>query len=172
MDPWPELVRDHGPVVWSTAWRLLRCDADAADCFQATFLAALDVSRREAVRSWPALLRRLATARALEMLRRRVRERGRVDAIDPDAVASPGPPDGSGELAEALRAALARIDPRQAQAFWLVTFEGMAYAEAAAQLGLTENHLGVLVHRARARLRRLLHAFDPAPAPVGPKEAP
>jgi len=41
---------------------LLRHEADSADCFQRTFISALEVTKRETVRNWPGLLRRLATA--------------------------------------------------------------------------------------------------------------
>jgi RNA polymerase sigma-70 factor (ECF subfamily) len=170
-EPWPELVREHGPLVWSTSYRLLRCRADAADCFQATFLAALDVARREPVRSWPGLLRRLATARALEMLRRRVRERGRIEPMDPDGVAGRAEASDAAELADALRVALTRIEPKQAEAFCLVALDGLSHREAARELGLTENHVGVLVSRARGKLRRLLSPFDPSPDTRAAREA-
>jgi len=32
----------HGPLVWQTAWRLLGHEADAADCFQETFVSAME----------------------------------------------------------------------------------------------------------------------------------
>ena len=76
MTDWSKVVREHGPIVWKTAYRLLGNDADAADCFQNAFVSALEVVRKEAVRSWPALLKRLATARAMERLRQRHREAG------------------------------------------------------------------------------------------------
>jgi RNA polymerase sigma-70 factor (ECF subfamily) len=66
MTDWSQIVEEHGPLVWRTAQRLLRHEADTADCFQRTFISAVEVSQREAVHSWPALLRRLATARALD----------------------------------------------------------------------------------------------------------
>ena len=73
------LAGDHragGAAVWRTAYRLLGNRADADECFQEAFLAALEVSRREPVRDWGALLRRLAAARALDRLRRRYRHGG------------------------------------------------------------------------------------------------
>jgi RNA polymerase sigma factor (sigma-70 family) len=69
-------------------------------------------------------------------------------------------------LADALRAALARIDPRQAEAFCLVALEGFPNTRAAELLGTTPNNVAVLLHRARAALRQRLRAFDPA-APGG-----
>ena len=166
MTDWEAIVREFGPVVWRTAFRLLNREADAADCFQRTFLAALEVDREERVRHWPAILRRLATARALEQLRGRYRE-SRLSSELPDeppldpAALDPVELVSGGELALALRKALARIDPQQAEVFFLVCLEGSTNAEAAAAIGITANHAGVLLHRCRAALRERLRAFDP-----------
>src|SRR5580765_4314417 len=112
MTDWSQIVAEHGTLVWQTARRLLTQEADAADCFQRTFLAAVELAQRESVRHWPALLRRLATARALEQLRERMQRRARFatdvavdrqvdqEAIGPDSAAS------ASELADDLRAAL------------------------------------------------------------------
>ena len=82
MTDWRNIVSRHGPAVWRTAYRLLGAHADAADCFQEAFLAALQMSRRQRVRSWPALLQTLTTRRALDELRRRIRRRdGEVFAL-------------------------------------------------------------------------------------------
>jgi RNA polymerase sigma-70 factor (ECF subfamily) len=172
MTDWPEVVRRHGPLVWRTAYRLLAHHADAADCFQRTFLAAVELARSEPVRNWPAALRRLATARALDQLRQRIRHRGRFDP-SPDGRDEPGrSPDpvdavSGGELAAALRRALADIDPRQAEVFCLVALDGLSYPEAGELLGLTANHVGVLLSRAKAGLREKLRAFDPTRQPGG-----
>ena len=167
MTDWPAVVRDHGPLVWRTAYRLLNHDADAADCFQRAFLSAVELVAAEPVRHWPAVLVRLATARALEQLRQRYRRHERFAAL-PDEPVSTGATDpladaAAGELADALRAALAAIDPTQAEVFCLVCLEGLSNRDAANQLGITANHAGVLLHRARAALRDRLKAFDPTP---------
>ena len=67
-----------------------------------------------------------------------------------------------GELAERLRDALAEIDPAQAKAFCLISLEALTNREAAEVLGVTSNHVGVLLYRARQALREKLIAFDPA----------
>ena len=82
MTDWSQIVAEHGPIVWKTAHRLLSNEADAADCFQRTFLSAVEFARQQPVRHWPALLRRIATSRALEQLRVRIRERDRHTALD------------------------------------------------------------------------------------------
>lgn len=73
MVDWDAIVARDGPTVWRTAYRLVGNRADAEDCFQETFLAALPIFRREPVDCPRALLQRVATARALDRLRRRYR---------------------------------------------------------------------------------------------------
>jgi RNA polymerase sigma-70 factor (ECF subfamily) len=161
MTDWSAIVREFGPVVWRTAFRLLGNHADAADCFQRAFLSA--VEQPGTVGNWPGFLKRLATARALEQLRTRYRDAPRSRDLDdpPAPAADPLDAAAAGELADALRAALAEIDPQQAEVFCLVCLDGLSYPDAAAGLGVTANHAGVLLHRARAALRERLRAFDP-----------
>src|SRR5690242_14067631 len=124
MIDWQAISRQYGSLVWRTGYRLLGSDADAADCFQETFLCALDVSKRQAVRNWPALLQRLATARALDLLRRRKREtRSRVEAAEWEQVASeelgPDRRVEDAEFMESLRAAVAKLPGQQGEVFCL-----------------------------------------------------
>jgi RNA polymerase sigma-70 factor (ECF subfamily) len=166
MTDWSQIVGQHGPIVWKTVYRLLDHEADAADCFQNAFVSALELSRKEAVRNWPGLLRRLATARALERLRQRYRESGRLSTladrstVDTKAV-EPGRAAQASELAEDLRAALAELDTRQAEVFCLACLEGLSYRQIAGQLGVTVNHVGVLLSRGRSSLRERLRAHGP-----------
>ena len=60
---WPVIVRQHAPLVWQTAYRVLGHHADATDCLQETFVSAWKISCREPVKNWPGLLQHLATAR-------------------------------------------------------------------------------------------------------------
>jgi RNA polymerase sigma-70 factor (ECF subfamily) len=169
MTDWSQVVQQHGPMVWRTAQRLVNNEADASDCFQRTFLAALELERTQPVRNWPALLKRLATARALECLRQRRREAGRRAALPEGSVADRrevGPVQAAeaGELAGHLREALAGLDAQQAQVFCLACLEGFSYQQIADQLGVTVNYVGVLLHRARSGLQQRLQAHGPAPA--------
>jgi RNA polymerase sigma-70 factor (ECF subfamily) len=166
MTDWDAVVREYGPVVWRTACRLLTHEADAADCFQRTFLAAVETTAAEPVRNWAGLLKRLTTARALEQLRARYRDAPRSAALPDELPPDPSAADpldrvAAGELAAALRVALAAIDPRQAEVFCLVCLEDLSYSDAAEQLGMTPNYAGVLLNRARTALRERLRAFDP-----------
>lgn len=166
MVDWAQLVQEHGPLVWQTVYRLVGHGADAADCFQNTFVAALQLSRREAVLHWPAMLKRLATTQALDCLRRRIRERGHRQRLAEEAshprVLTPEQTAEQVEPAECVRLTLSEMEPRQAEVFCLACLDSWSYQEIGARMGITVNHVGVLLSRARAALRERLHAFDPA----------
>jgi RNA polymerase sigma-70 factor (ECF subfamily) len=158
---WNEIVDRHGPLVWGVAYRLLGNEPDAADCYQDAFAAALIVARSQRVENWPAMLRRLATNHALDKLRKRVR-RGSHATIDDVTLASPETgPDANAEAAELIdwiRGALPELPPQHAAAFSLTCIDELSYDEAAEVLGVSPNNVGVLLHRARAKLREMLAA--------------
>jgi RNA polymerase sigma-70 factor (ECF subfamily) len=169
MTDWESLVATHSAVVWRTVYRLLGNHQDAADCFQETFLSALDVARRQTVRSWPAMLTCLATSRALDRVRRRMRSRVRSADVEELASApSPEPgPDRQAETAELLRMfreLVVQLPDRQAEVICLRYVSQMSYREIAREMGLKSSDVGVLLHRARGRLRELA---EPAGGPCG-----
>lgn len=169
MTDWSQLVQQHGPTVWKTALRMVGNEADAGDCFQDAFVSAVEVARRESVRHWPALLKRLAVTRSLECLRRRYRVNERMTvplASTPVEQRGVGPLQAlqASELAEALRKHLAELEPRQAEVFCMACIDGLSYRDVARQLDITVNHVGVLLNRARSTLRERMHAFDLAKA--------
>jgi RNA polymerase sigma-70 factor (ECF subfamily) len=164
---WSQIVQQHGRLVWTTVYRLLRHEADAADCFQRTFLSALLLSRTQTIRNWPGLLQRLGTARALELLRQRLRQAQRLRPLLAEVAVSSSTPEPDqaaavSELSNHLREALAQLEPRQAEVFCLICLDGLSYTETADQLGLTVSHVGVLLNRARLGLRQRLRSHEPA----------
>jgi len=169
MVDWQGIVRRDGPVVWRTVYRLLGNRADAEDCYQETFLSALEIWRRHSVRNSRAMLQRLATARAMDRLRSRYRNAARpiVAGVsvecDQTASAAPGPPEAveSAELSARLREALATLPARQADVFCLFCLDGWSYQEIADHLHVTLDSVGVLLHRARGKLRLKLAALAP-----------
>jgi RNA polymerase sigma-70 factor (ECF subfamily) len=166
MTEWSHILERHGAAVWSTVYRLVGREADAADCFQNVFLSALEVSRKGPVRHWPALLQRLATARALECLRRRYRRFDRttvpLDFPTEDARArNPADTLAEHELTEQLRLALTDLDEKQAHVFCRACLDEASYREISHELDINVNHVGVLLNRARATLREKLRAFAP-----------
>jgi len=164
MTDWEAVVSQHVAVVRRTVYRLVGNTADAWDCTQETFLDAVKIDRREPVRNWAALLRRLATARALDLLRMRCRQRNRCSPEVDLAQATSGEPNPSrraeaSELADRLRAAVGQLPRRQAQVFCLTCFEQMSGEEVAEQLGISPTAARMLLSRARRRLQRLLEPF-------------
>jgi RNA polymerase sigma-70 factor, ECF subfamily len=157
---WEGIVAREGAGVWRRVYRLLGNRADAEEAFQETFLAALSFARREVVESWGALLHRLATAKAVDRLRQRQRRNTRQELVDFEFIgggeAEPFQNAQAGELSERLRVALGRLPERQAEVFCLHAMEGWKHEEIAAQMQITSDAVGVLLHRARARLRELL----------------
>ncbi|HEV3162583.1 MAG TPA: sigma-70 family RNA polymerase sigma factor [Isosphaeraceae bacterium] len=161
MPDWDAIVGQHGRLVWRTAYRLLGNHADAGDCFQETFLSALSAARRQRVDNWGGFLQRLATARALDRLRRRLRQSARAGHLSDEATVpcpEPGPSvqAEAQELNDQLRRALADLPPKQAEAFCLHYLEQWSYQQVGQHLGLATNAVGSLLHRARAGLRDAL----------------
>jgi RNA polymerase sigma-70 factor (ECF subfamily) len=168
---WSEIIEKHSPLVWNTASRLLSHEADAADCFQETFVAALKAAARERIENWPGFLKTIATATSLNRLRERYRQPRRnltevpAPCTNPAGLATEMDPT---ELADELRQALAELDPRQAEVFCLVCLEGASYADVARHMDISENNVGVILARARQRLRERLKAFAPHPNRTAP----
>ena len=174
MTDWEAIVERDGPAVWRTVYRLLGRRADAEDCYQETFLAALRLWARQPVRHPRAALQRLATARAVDQLRRRYRETGRAGSVDWDRLpaADPSPPQhaAGAELSQRLREALALLPGKQADVFCLHCLEGWAYSEISAHLAVSVDAVGVMLHRARARLRVALADVQEEAATRAPAE--
>ena len=166
MIDWDEIVERDGQAVWRVCWRVLGNRADADEAFQDAFVAAYDLSRRQTLNSPRAVLLHLATARSIDRLRARQRQRKRHEPVagdqleqSPDSEVTPRQHAEAGELADELRLSLAMLPPRQAEVFTLHAVEGWAYQEIADQLGLSVDNVGVLIHRARAKLKKSLARF-------------
>ncbi|MCC7205457.1 MAG: sigma-70 family RNA polymerase sigma factor [Phycisphaeraceae bacterium] len=158
---WSRILQTHGPMVWRTVCRLTPSRQDAEDCYQETFLAACQTARRQQVQHWAGLLKHVATARALDRLRQRLRQpQNRTTGLDPEVVdrGVNGPPQQAQarELGERLREALTQLSIQQAEVFCLRFLEDMTYQEIAQFMGLETSHVGVLLHRARQQLQTLL----------------
>jgi RNA polymerase sigma-70 factor (ECF subfamily) len=161
---WQAIVRDHGPIVWQTAYRLLASQSDAADCFQETFLAAFEIACREPVRNVPGLLVRLATTRAIDKLRQRSRrDQRRTDSSDQEPASNEADPldqAHTNELASQLRQQIAKLPPQEARVFCLKYLDDMSYRQIARELNIAINVVGVSLYRAKTRLRAALTATE------------
>jgi RNA polymerase sigma factor (sigma-70 family) len=166
MPDWDAIVGIHGQVVWRTVYRLLGNHADAGDCFQETFLSALTASRRQRIENWGGFLRRLATARALDRIRLRLRQSGRNGRLANEATVpcpAPGPVRLAElqELTDQVRRCLADLPPKQAEAVCLHYLEEWSYQQIGQHMGIAANAVGSLLHRARSRLRETLEPVAP-----------
>ena len=158
---WNTIVNENRQRVWRTAYRLLGNDAEAADCFQETFISALKVAQRQVVRNWPAMLHCLATTRALDRLRQRKRQKGRFETIPEWSAVNSNQPEPdqyaqAAELSDSLRQALTKLPEKQAQVFCLRFLDDLSYRQIAQQMDMKTDVVGVLLQRARAKLRDLL----------------
>lgn len=156
MPDWDTLVNEHGPMVLRISWRILGNRADVEDNVQEVFLRAVELQGRQTVRHWPGLLRRLATFRALDTLRRR---RGHLPLQEISAIDARESPDESAmlrELQTRLRAALAKLPDREGAVFSLAYFEGMTLREIAESLGISYSAAGTALSRARGKLETVL----------------
>src|SRR5436190_1794369 len=130
MHDWQAVAQEYIPLVWQTCYRLLANQADAEDCLQATFLTAFERSKNQTVKNWPGLLQRIATHKAIDLLRRR--DRQRAIATDLNAIASNAGPDQlaqDAELAEQLRIALTQLTKDQSAVFCLRNFSNLTYEQ-------------------------------------------
>jgi RNA polymerase sigma-70 factor, ECF subfamily len=163
----------HHAAVLRAAHRITGNLMDAEDVLQTVFTRllrrpagadALDLSQ-----SIGSYLHRAAVNAALDLLRSRRRSRavalGEVEEELADD-GRPGPERHSSnrELGRSLRAALARLPPRQAEIFALRYLEGMGNKEIARQLGSSQAAIAVVLHRVRHRLRRELRPLQGEPS--------
>jgi RNA polymerase sigma-70 factor (ECF subfamily) len=143
-------------MVFGTAWRILGHAADTEDVVQEVFLQACQLARAGTVRHWGGLLRRLAACRALDRLRQRHPDVSLNGLALTCADAGPDAELIGRELAERLRAALARLPERQSAVFCLRHFEDLSYQQIADTLQTTPGAVATALHKARASLEAQL----------------
>jgi RNA polymerase sigma factor (sigma-70 family) len=148
------IVGRHGPMVLNVCRRVLGHQQDAEDAFQATFLVlarkAASVGRAESLASW---LHGVAVRLALRARRDAGRRRAREQHIQPGAEIDPAEALAWRDVQTLLETEVRRLPERYRAPFVLCHLEGRGRAEAAAELGLSENTLSSRLARARDRLR-------------------
>ena len=140
-----ELFRQHGPMVYRRALRLLGRREDADEATQEVFIrvmrGASSFEGRSGVTTW---LYQITTHYCLNLLRDRARRR---QLLQDNMLGGEGK-DGvaAGELI-LLRRLLAEADEQQARAAVYVYLDGMSHEEAAALLGVSKRTVGNLIER-------------------------
>ena len=158
---WAQIVERHAERVFRIAYRILGSVHDAEDVGQIVFIDAQRVQKAGPIQSWSGLLARLATTRAIDLLRRR---RKAVSISDDDCVSNTGPHKHivGAELAAWLRDAAANLPEQQAAVFSLTHFEQLDRNEVAAILTISPEAVSTALYKARQRLLEQLKAFNGA----------
>lgn len=166
------LYREYYGRVFGLCRRLLNSADLAEDAAQEVFvLAYRNFGRYDAERPFWQWIAAIASNHCVD----RLRARGRREALfsdegdDPETLPSGDVPVLSEliatEDAEALNEAVAALPDNYRVPLVLAYFHGASYDEIAEQLGITRNHVGVLLLRAKGRLR---DAFVKTAAGDGP----
>ena len=156
MTDWDRIVREYGPLVFATAWRILGHAADTEDVVQEVFLQVHQLQQTHAVRHWPGLLRRLAACRALDRLRQR---RATVSLNGLSLISRGEEPEGTAvehELADRLRQAITQLPDREAAVFCLRYFDDLSYQDIAQALHIRTGAVASALHKARLKLEAIL----------------
>jgi RNA polymerase sigma-70 factor (ECF subfamily) len=158
-----ELYRSHYRRVLGLCLRLLGRRAQAEEAAQEVFVKAYRaMDRYDPAQPFAAWILRIASNHCIDLIRRRAREPLGFDDADADVEAAAGPEDGGeaaltgAQDAEAVRAAVDALPERYRLPVVLAYFEEASYDEIAERLGITRNHVGVLLLRARRALRAAL----------------
>ena len=156
-DAFTELVRRHGPLVWSVCRRVLGSSADAEDASQAAFLAlAQQASRGRTFPSAGAWLHRVAHDIAVDVLRsRKVRQRREKEVAEMMQGAEQ-PAALSDEQGALLHEEINALPEKYRQAVILFHLEGKSLEQAASVMACPRATFGTWVARGREQLRSRL----------------
>jgi RNA polymerase sigma-70 factor (ECF subfamily) len=154
------LFQTHHGRVFRTAQRITGSAADAEDVLQTVFLRLVkspetyDLSRNP-----EAYLSRAAINASLDLLRSRTRAKSvTLDEVNADHIAgrarSPEALHADRELQTLVRQAVARLGKTAGEMFVLRYYEGLENKEIAVLMETSPLVVGVVLHRARTRLRK------------------
>ena len=169
------LVRTYGPQVMAIAIRYLRSEADAADCFQDTFVAVFQsidsFQQRSSIRHW---VRGVTVNQCLMKLRKRQRrreesiehmlpmfdERGkRVEVASPRQNARIGESLDAEQIRRIVRENIDRLPEDYRLVLLLRDIDGYTTRETATILGIKINATKTRLHRARSALKFMLESL-------------
>jgi RNA polymerase sigma-70 factor, ECF subfamily len=159
------LFREHHDRIFRTAHRITGSIVDAEDVLQTVFLK---LSRRQGEfdlePSPGSYLHRAAINVSLDLLRQRRRSASiPIDEIALNMTTGPGfspeSQSANSELRGAIRRAISKLGERSAEMFVLKYFEGYENREIAEIMGTSALVVGVLLHRARARVKKEMRDF-------------
>lgn len=162
------LYRDSYPRVFGLCLRLLGRRPQAEDATQEVFVRAYRaLDSYDPSQPFEPWVLGIAGNHCVDLIRRRYREQGLFDEEAADGAEPDGAPAAldlliEAEQGEALRRALDALPDKFRVPLVLAYYNNWGYDRIAAELGITRNHVGVLLLRARRRLREALHGVEEA----------
>jgi RNA polymerase sigma-70 factor (ECF subfamily) len=159
------LFREHHDRVFRAAYRITGSIVDAEDVLQTIFLR---LSRRQgdvSLEPNPAsYLHRAAINASLDLMRQRGRSESiPIDDVVPSLTANhklnPESQRANRELRAKIRQAISKLGEKSAEMFVLKYFEGYDNQEIARKMGTSAMVVGVLLHRARTRVKKEVGDF-------------
>lgn len=154
----------HGKV-FAAAFRVTGNAQDAEDVLQTVFIRLL--RRQDELDLSPnpgAYLHRSAVNAALDQMRARSRSRSvplddLVVLPEDESAADPERLQNDRELRRGLRQAILGLSEKAAEIFTLRFLEGVSNQDIADQLGMSQNAVGVALHRARTQVKKEIRSF-------------
>jgi RNA polymerase sigma-70 factor (ECF subfamily) len=159
------LFREHYNQIYRTAYRVTGSADDAEDVLQTVFLRL--ARRDEALDLSPspgAYLHRAAINASLDLVRSRaVSKPVQLEDVEAELSTnpklSPAAQHEDRELRRLIQQAVARLGSTASEMFVLRYFEGYGNREIAEMLNTSQMVVGVVLHRARTRLRKEIGVF-------------
>lgn len=159
------LFREHYDQIFRTAYRVTGSASDAEDVLQTVFLrlarreGALDLSP-----SPGAYLHRAAINASLDLVRSRSNSKPvQLEDVEAELTTnpnlSPAAQHEDSELRRLIQQAVTRLGATASEMFVLRYFEGYGNREIAEMLNTSQMVVGVVLHRARMRLRKEIGVF-------------
>ena len=159
------LFQTHHDRVFRTAHRITGSPADAEDVLQTVFLRLVKSPDGYDLSANPeAYLSRAAINASLDLMRSRTRAKSvGISDLDADELESkfqsPEAEHADRELHELIRAAVSRLGKTAAEMFVLRYYEGYDNQEIAKLMNTSQMVVGVVLHRARTRLKKEIGHF-------------
>jgi RNA polymerase sigma-70 factor (ECF subfamily) len=148
------MVNEWSPQLYRFVARLVKQDADAEDVLQQTYAAVLGSLDRfqgssDNLRSW---VFTIAYRAAMDVLR----GRRRMTPLEEIEIEAPAEPVDLETTRAELKLAFDALSPEEQSLVTLKYQDDFTNQEIARMLGLTSNHVGVLLYRAKQNLRKAL----------------
>ena len=158
------LFREHHQQVFRTAYRVTGSAVDAEDVLQTVFLRIVRQENLDLSPSPGSYLHRAAINASLDVVRSRSKsksvsiEHGEFELIE-SSDRNPEAQQFDRELRRVVREAISRLGERAAEVFVLKHFEGLDNREIGKIIGASHLVVGVILHRARTRLRKDIRKY-------------